>query len=160
VVTAVTGEGGSGGALALAVADRVLIAQRATYSVISPEGCSAILWGDAAAANAAARALHLTAGELLRLGVVDGVVTEPADGAGADPLAMIDNVGAALARTLAELCARPVDELLRERREKFREIGAAGYTSARRDQAPAARPAPSATRPLQPTLTAAGKAVV
>ena len=151
VVTVVTGEGGSGGALALAVADRVLMAERATYSVISPEGCSAILWGDAGAADEAARALHLTARELLRLGVVDGVVREPAGGAGADPLAMMDGLAAALVQTLAELSDRPADKLLDERRGRFREIGGVGFTPARPEEAP--------TAGREPALVASGKAV-
>ncbi|MEV6848455.1 acetyl-CoA carboxylase, carboxyltransferase subunit beta [Actinoplanes sp. NPDC051411] len=159
VVTAVTGEGGSGGALALAVADRVLIAEHGIYSVISPEGCSSILWGDAGVAETAARALHLTAGDLLRLGVVDAVVPEPVGGAGGDATTMIENVGAALAHTLAELCARPVDELLHERRARFRQIGADGFTTARADEAIVVRPAPAGPRTPRPALTAAGKAV-
>ncbi|HEY0803437.1 MAG TPA: acetyl-CoA carboxylase carboxyltransferase subunit alpha, partial [Pseudonocardiaceae bacterium] len=123
VVTVVTGEGGSGGALALAVADRVLMFERATYSVISPEGCSAILWGDAAKAAEAARALRITASELLDLGVVDGALPEPTGGAAADPAAMIATLAAAVARTLDELCDIDPDALLPARRARFRSFG-------------------------------------
>ncbi|HEX4831673.1 MAG TPA: acetyl-CoA carboxylase, carboxyltransferase subunit beta [Trebonia sp.] len=123
VVTVVTGEGGSGGALALAVADRVLMLERSTYSVISPEGCSAILWGDAASAPAAARALRITARELLGLGLVDGVVPEPAGGAAADPQAMVAGLGQAVARVVAELRGTAGDALVRRRRERYRSFG-------------------------------------
>lgn len=136
IVTVVTGEGGSGGALALAVADRVLMVEGATYSVITPEGCSAILWGDAGYADDAARALRMTARELLRLGVVDGVVPEPESGAGANPSAMIQNLATALSSALAQLAVRPAEQLMRDRRDKFRAIGAAGFTT----EAPALRP--------------------
>ena len=123
VVTVVTGEGGSGGALALAVADRVLMLERSTYSVISPEGCSAILWGDAASAPAAARALRITARELLAMGLIDGVLPEPADGAAADPEAMVARFGQAVARVIAELRGADGDALVRERRQRFRSVG-------------------------------------
>jgi acetyl-CoA carboxylase carboxyl transferase subunit beta len=164
VVTVVTGEGGSGGALALAVADRVLIAERATYSVITPEGCSAILWGDAGSADEAARALRMTARELLRLGVVDGVVPEPAIGAGADPAGMMINVGAALSRTLAQLTSEPVEQLMRDRRDKFRSIGATGFTAVtRREQSPerpAIRPPRPVTEPRRPVPAVVERVVV
>ncbi|HUY45932.1 MAG TPA: acetyl-CoA carboxylase carboxyltransferase subunit alpha [Streptosporangiaceae bacterium] len=125
VVTVITGEGGSGGALAVAVADRVLMLERATYSVISPEGCSAILWGDAKAAPEAARALRITARDLLALGVVDGVVPEPAGPAAPDAQALAEAVRAALAQALAEVRDLGPDALLRARRRRFRSFGAA-----------------------------------
>jgi acetyl-CoA carboxylase carboxyl transferase beta subunit/acetyl-CoA carboxylase carboxyl transferase alpha subunit len=122
VVAVITGEGGSGGALALAVADRVLMFENSIYSVISPEGCAAILWeaGDAARA---ASALRLTAADLLRLGVVDGVVPEPPAGAHTDPSAAADVLGAVLRSALAELARVPADQLVARRRERLRRIG-------------------------------------
>jgi acetyl-CoA carboxylase carboxyl transferase subunit beta len=130
VITVVVGEGGSGGALALAVADRVLIAERGTYSVISPEGCSAILWGDAASAAVAARALRITAHELLAMGVVDGVIPEPAGGAQADPAAMTELLRAALVTELDALSGTGATVLLRRRRERFRRFGDGGFRAA------------------------------
>src|SRR5205823_12380140 len=103
IVTVVTGEGGSGGALALATSDRVLMMENAYYSVISPEGCATILFKDAAAAPRAAKALRITSPELLRLGVMDAVVPEPEEGAQADPLAAGANLRAALVAALEEL---------------------------------------------------------
>jgi acetyl-CoA carboxylase carboxyl transferase subunit beta len=125
VVAAVTGEGGSGGALALAVADRVLIGENGVYSVISPEGCAAILWKDPAAAPAAAEALRLGPAELLALGVVDEIVPEPPGGAHTDPAAAAELLRAALHRALAELRGRKPDELRHERGRRFRRFGTA-----------------------------------
>jgi acetyl-CoA carboxylase carboxyl transferase beta subunit/acetyl-CoA carboxylase carboxyl transferase alpha subunit len=126
VVTVVTGEGGSGGALALATSDRVLMMENAYYSVISPEGCSTILFKDASAAPRAARALRITSPELLRLGVMDGVVPEPDGGAQADPAAAGTNLRAALVTSLTELLALDTDVLLAQRYERFRKFGAPG----------------------------------
>lgn len=123
VVAAVVGEGGSGGALALAVADRVLISAGGVYSVISPEGCAAILWKNPEAARAAAAALRLDPRELLRLGVVDGVVPEPPDGAHSDPAKAAALLGDALTETLSELVPWDPDRLLRARAERFRRFG-------------------------------------
>ncbi|MGW7537841.1 carboxyltransferase subunit alpha [Amycolatopsis sp. NPDC054798] len=120
-VAVVLGEGGSGGALALAVADRVLMCSGAVYSVISPEGCAAILWRDAAAAPEAARALRMDARQLLRMGLVDGVIPEPEGGAQADHLAAANRLRDAVAAALAEL---PAAELLERRHRRFRRIGA------------------------------------
>jgi acyl-CoA carboxylase subunit beta len=125
-VTVVTGEGGSGGALALATSDRVLMMENAYYSVISPEGCSTILFKDATAAPRAARALRITSPELLRLGVMDAVVPEPAGGAQEDPAAAGDNLRAALVASLTELLPLAADELLAQRYERFRKFGAPG----------------------------------
>jgi acyl-CoA carboxylase subunit beta len=125
-VTVVTGEGGSGGALALATSDRVLMMENAYYSVISPEGCSTILFKDAAAAPRAAKALRITCRDLLRLGVMDAVVPEPGGGAQEDPAAAGANLRVALVAMLAELLARGTDELLTERYERFRKFGAPG----------------------------------
>ncbi|MFC4147512.1 acetyl-CoA carboxylase carboxyltransferase subunit alpha [Micromonospora mangrovi] len=125
VVAVVTGEGGSGGALAMAVADRVLMLEHAVYSVISPEGCAAILWPDSSAAPQAARALRLTAPDLCRLGVVDEVVPEPAPAAHHDPSTAADLLRAALSANLAPLLDVPPATLVRRRRQRFRRYGAA-----------------------------------
>ncbi|NES13049.1 MULTISPECIES: acetyl-CoA carboxylase carboxyltransferase subunit alpha [unclassified Micromonospora] len=125
VIAVVTGEGGSGGALALAVADRVLMLEHAVYSVISPEGCAAILWPDSSAAPQAARALRLTAADLCRLGVVDEVVPEPRPAAHGDPAAAADLLGRALAANLTALLDVPPATLVRRRRQRFRRYGAA-----------------------------------
>jgi acetyl-CoA carboxylase carboxyl transferase subunit beta len=123
IVTVITGEGGSGGALALAVADRVLMLERATYSVISPEGCSAILWGTAGSAADAARALRITARELLDMGLVDGVLPEPPGGAAADPQAAVTTFRHTVARAVAELREVDAHTLVAQRRQRFRGIG-------------------------------------
>jgi acyl-CoA carboxylase subunit beta len=123
VVAVVTGEGGSGGALALGVADRVLALGNAVYSVISPEGCAAILWRDAAAAPQAADALRLGARELLRHGVVDAVIPEPDGGAHRDPSLTIRLVRQAVTGTLYELTRLEPAHLVSERRRRFRQYG-------------------------------------
>ncbi|MFD0313951.1 acetyl-CoA carboxylase carboxyltransferase subunit alpha [Streptomyces flavalbus] len=123
VVSVVTGEGGSGGALALAVADRVLILQHAYYSVISPEGASTILFGTAEHAGRAAEALRLTPSDLLRLGVVDGIVPEPPDGAHTAPQTTALTVRSALVRTLAPLLESQGEQLVDARRERFDRFG-------------------------------------
>ncbi|WP_340682685.1 acetyl-CoA carboxylase, carboxyltransferase subunit beta [Amycolatopsis coloradensis] len=127
VVTVITGEGGSGGALALAVADRVLLCENATYSVISPEGCAAILWRSSAppAVSAAAEALQVGAKSLLSLGVVDGVVPEPQGGAHRDPAAASALVRDAVVCALRELHGRDSDALVAARRARFRRFGSA-----------------------------------
>ncbi|UQU67693.1 acetyl-CoA carboxylase carboxyl transferase subunit alpha [Couchioplanes caeruleus] len=124
VVSVVLSEGGSGGALGLAVADRVLMLENAFYSVISPEGCAAILWRDPAAAAIAAAELGLTAPRLLATGVVDGVVREPPGGAQADHFAAADALSAALRSVLADLRTRSTAELLESRHARFRRFGA------------------------------------
>jgi acyl-CoA carboxylase subunit beta len=124
VVTVITGEGGSGGALALGVADRVLMLQHAVYSVISPEGCAAILWPDRSAAPQAARALRLTAPDLCRLGVVDEIVPEPAAAAHDDPAETARRLRAALLANLLPLLDVPPAMLVRLRRQRFRRFGA------------------------------------
>jgi acetyl-CoA carboxylase carboxyl transferase subunit beta len=123
IVAVITGEGGSGGALALAVADRVLILANGIYSVISPEGCASILWKDTAAAPAAARALRLDARELLRLGIVDGVIAEPGEGADTDPAEAALRLRAALSAELGSLMTRAADRLVAGRYERFRAFG-------------------------------------
>ena len=123
VIAVVTGEGGSGGALAIGVADRVLMLEYAIYSVISPEGCAAILWGDAAKAAEAAELLRLTAPDLQRLRVIDGIVPEPVGGAHRN----WEETAAALRQVLRdhlwELKGKTPDQLLSARYEKFRKIG-------------------------------------
>lgn len=123
IIAAVIGEGGSGGALGIGVADRVLILENAYYSVISPEGCAAILWKDRAASPKAAEALKITAGHLKELGLVDEVVPEPLGGAHNDPVATATNLKAALLRNLAEVKSLTTTERLRTRYAKFRAFG-------------------------------------
>ncbi|MFG1841441.1 acetyl-CoA carboxylase carboxyltransferase subunit alpha [Micromonospora sp. NPDC049175] len=125
VLAVITGEGGSGGALALAVADRVLMLENAVYSVISPEGCAAILWPDRSAAPQAARALRLTAPDLCRLGVVDEVVPEPSTAAHDDPAETAHRLRAALLNNLLPLLDVPPAMLVRLRRQRFRRFGMA-----------------------------------
>lgn len=122
-VSIVIGEGGSGGALAIGVGNRVLILENAIYSVISPESCAAILWHDAAAAPQAAEALRLTAYDLLDLGVVDRVVDEPLGGAHKRPQEAMKLVAAALREELESLLPLSGDELLLQRQERFRNLG-------------------------------------
>ncbi len=123
VVAAVIGEGGSGGALGIGVADRVLILENAYYSVISPEGCAAILWKDRSAAPKAAEALKITARHLLELGLVDEVVPEPLGGAHTDPDATAEKLKGVLLKHLEELLAMPPADRLKRRYEKFRSFG-------------------------------------
>ncbi|WP_425571504.1 acetyl-CoA carboxylase, carboxyltransferase subunit beta [Pseudonocardia tropica] len=124
IVAVVTGEGGSGGALALAVADQVLACSDAVYSVISPEGCASILWQDAAQAPRAAAALQVDAASLLRLGVIDGVVPEPPGGAHTDPAATAHALADAVSVCLRRLDGVPAAELVHRRRARFRAFGA------------------------------------
>lgn len=126
IVTLVTGEGGSGGALALAVGDRVLMLENAYYSVISPEGCSTILFKDAAQAARAAEALRLTAPDLIRLGIMDAIVPEPDEGAHTDHVAASENVKAAIVSCLRELLDVPPATLLERRYDRFRAFGTPG----------------------------------
>ena len=124
MVAVITGEGGSGGALAIGMGNRVLMLEYAVYSVISPEGCAAILWGDAGKAPEAAEVMKITAPDLLRLGVIDGVVPEPVGGAHRDWDAAAGNLKAALREHLEELNRLAPEVLVTERYEKFRRIGA------------------------------------
>jgi acetyl-CoA carboxylase carboxyl transferase subunit alpha len=128
-IATITGEGGSGGALALAVADRVLMLENAIYSVISPEGCASIMWKDAGKKQQAAAALKYTAGDVRSLQCVDDVVCEPEGGSQNDPESAFAMVGERLRHHLAELRAQPIDRLLEERYRKFRNI-AQFYTTA------------------------------
>jgi acetyl-CoA carboxylase carboxyl transferase subunit alpha len=123
VVAVVTGEGGSGGALALGVADRVLMLEHAVYSVISPEGCAAILWEDASRARDAAEVLRITAPDLLKLGLIDGIVPEPPGGAHRNWPATALEIRRAVVGAFAELGRLPSGELVQQRYAKFRRMG-------------------------------------
>ncbi len=123
IICTITGEGGSGGALAIAMGNRVLMMENAIYSVITPEGCASIMWRDAEQRDLAAAALKLTAPELLRLGLIDGIVPEPAGGAHEDPTQAARALGAALARSLDELSPLSPAELRQHRYDRFRALG-------------------------------------
>jgi acetyl-CoA carboxylase carboxyl transferase subunit alpha len=123
IIAAVIGEGGSGGALGIGVADRVLILENAYYSVISPEACSAILWRDRRHAAEAAEALKLTARDLLKLEVVDEIIPEPEGGAHRDYDSVTANVGRALHQAVEQVSEIPIAELLEKRYQKFRRLG-------------------------------------
>jgi acetyl-CoA carboxylase carboxyl transferase subunit alpha len=123
IIVTITGEGGSGGALGIAVGDRVLLMENSVYSVISPEGCASILWRDAAKAELAAEALKITARELVDMDLVDGVVPEPEGGAHTDHERAAQLLDAVLFRSLTELSAIPLPELLERRYQRFRRMG-------------------------------------
>lgn len=123
-IAAVVGEGGSGGAVALAAANRVLMFEHAVYSVISPEGCASILWRTAEKAADAAEAMRITAQDLKRLGVIDEIVAEPVGGAHRSPSTAIDALGAAIGKSLDSLSRLSRDQVKQERRQKFLAMGA------------------------------------
>ena len=123
VITTVIGEGGSGGALGLGVGNRVYMLENAVYSVISPESCAAIIWRDAGKAELAAAALRLTATDLERLKLIDGVIKEPAAGAQEDTDAAAEALRSTLRSALRELCALAPEQLIADRYEKFRRMG-------------------------------------
>ncbi len=123
-VSVIIGEGGSGGALAIAVADRVLAMEYSIYSVISPEGCASILWKDASKASDAAEALKITARDLAEFGIVDDIIPEPLGGAHRDPLKAMDNFKEYVLKHLREVMKLKPDERLKKRREKYTSIGA------------------------------------
>jgi acetyl-CoA carboxylase carboxyl transferase subunit alpha len=126
IVVNVTGEGGSGGALAIAVGDRVNMLEHSVYSVISPEGCASILWRDAGRAEEAATAMKITAPDLAGFGVIDEIIPEPPGGAHSDWDAMFRAIDAVLARQLSDLSALSMDDLVNARYEKFRNMGRLG----------------------------------
>ena len=123
-VCAVIGEGGSGGALAIGIGNRVLIMENAWYSVISPEGAASIIWKDSAKAPEAAEALKLTAPDLLELGIVEEVIPEPTGGAHLDVDAAAEALGEAVSRHLDELAEQSPQEWVRGRAARFRKLGA------------------------------------
>jgi acetyl-CoA carboxylase carboxyl transferase subunit alpha len=122
IIVTITGEGGSGGALAISVGNRVLMLENSIYSVISPEGCASIMWRDAGKRDAAAQAMQITAPDLIRFGIIDGIVAEPEGGAHTDHARMAANLGEVLAENLAELRRLSPEELVAARYEKFRNI--------------------------------------
>jgi len=123
MVAAVVGEGGSGGAVALASAERVLMFEHAVYSVISPEGCAGILWRTAEKASQAAEAMKVTAQDLAQLGVIDRIVPEPVGGAHRDPKAAAEALGAAIGEELDALAGKSAKQLRRLREDRFLAIG-------------------------------------
>ena len=126
IIAVVIGEGGSGGALGIGVADKVCVLENAYYSVISPEGCAAILWKDGSKAPEAAEVLKLTAQDLLKMGIIDEVILEPLGGAHRDPQKMSEILKEMINRNLNELKAKNTGELLKLRYRKFRNIGVVG----------------------------------
>jgi acetyl-CoA carboxylase carboxyl transferase subunit alpha len=124
IISVVIGEGGSGGALALGVADRILMFENSVYSVISPEGCAAILWKDASQRERAAEALKITSDDLLRLGLVDEIIPEPVGGAHFDPEEAGESLRASLIRQMGELRKVKADKLIKRRHDKFAAMGA------------------------------------
>lgn len=124
IVAVIIGEGGSGGALALGIGDRVLMLEHSIYSVISPEGCAAILWETAERAVEAADALKITAQNLLDMNIIDEIIPEPVGGAHRDPIRMAESVGQVILKHLTHLENLPIDEILKERYEKIRRVGA------------------------------------
>ena len=128
-VAVILGEGGSGGAIAIATANRVLMLEHAIYSVISPEGAASILWHDTAKAQDAATNMKITAEDLMRFGVIDEIVPEPVGGAHRDPAAAIAATGTAIGNALADLSGLDRDAVRRQRREKFLNIGRAPVTA-------------------------------
>ena len=126
VIAVIVGEGGSGGAVALAAANRVLMLEHSIYSVISPEGCASILWRSADRAADAAEAMKITSAALLRLGVIHGIVYEPVGGAHRDPATTITRLGSAIAGELAELSGLTPVQLRADRRAHFMKIGTSG----------------------------------
>jgi acetyl-CoA carboxylase carboxyl transferase subunit alpha len=123
VIAVVIGEGGSGGALGVAVGNRVYMLQNAWYSVISPESCAAIIYRDSARAPEAAAALKITAPDLLKLGLIDGIIPEPGEGAHTDPDAAAEAVRTTLRASLAELANLTAKQLINDRYDKFRKMG-------------------------------------
>lgn len=123
IIACVIGEGGSGGALAIGVADRIVMLEHAIYSVASPEAAASIIWRDAAKAPDAARAMRITAQDLLELGIIDEIVPEPSGGAHTDPATMVATLGDAIRRHLNQLLMFDIETLLQKRYERYRAIG-------------------------------------
>ena len=129
LISVVIGEGGSGGAVAFATANRVAMLEHSVYSVISPEGCASILWKDAEKMREAAEALRLTAQDLQKLGIIDRIVKEPMGGAQRAPKEAIDAVGKAIEAMLKELSGKKPEALVKDRRQKFLEMGSKGLAA-------------------------------
>jgi len=129
LIAVIIGEGGSGGAVAFATANRIAMLEHSIYSVISPEGCASILWKDSEKMREAAEALRLTAQDLQKLGVIDRIIKEPLGGAQRNPKETIETVGRALEAMLKELSGKKPDALIKDRRQKFLEMGAKGLAA-------------------------------
>ena len=129
LISVIIGEGGSGGAVAFATANRLVMLEHSIYSVISPEGCASILWKDAEKMREAADALRLTAQDLRNLGICDQIIPEPKGGAHRDGKATMQAVGSTLGKLLDELCTKSPDGLMKDRRQKFLDIGTKGLAS-------------------------------
>ena len=129
LVSVIIGEGGSGGAVAFATANRIAMLEHSIYSVISPEGCASILWKDAEKMREAAEALKLTAQDLRKLGVIDAIIPEPLGGAQRERDETIRSVGDEIARLLGELQGRKPADLIRDRRQKYLDMGARGLAA-------------------------------
>ena len=129
LISVIIGEGGSGGAVAFATANRLVMLEHSIYSVISPEGCASILWKDAEKMREAAEALRLTAQDLKNLGICDQIIPEPKGGAHRDGKATMQVVGSTLEKLLDELCTKSPDGLMKDRRQKFLDVGTKGLTS-------------------------------
>ena len=129
LISVIIGEGGSGGAVAFATANRLVMLEHSIYSVISPEGCASILWKDAEKMREAAEALRLTAQDLATLGICDQIIAEPKGGAHRDPKSTMQAVGQTLAKLLDELGRKKPDSLMQDRRQKFLDIGTKGLAS-------------------------------
>ena len=129
LVSVIVGEGGSGGAVAFATADKVAMLEHSVYSVISPEGCASILWKDAEKMREAAEALRLTAQDLKTLGVIDRIIEEPIGGAQRDKTSTIASVGSAIEEMIEDLAKLPSDKLIEQRRQKFLQIGSKGLAA-------------------------------
>lgn len=123
IVAAIIGEGGSGGAVAIATANRILMLEHSIYSVISPEGAASIIWRDSAKKEEAATAMKITAQDLDELGIIDGIVTEPIGGAHRDPKSVIEALGTAIALTLTEFDGMPPERIRRQRQDRFLQMG-------------------------------------
>lgn len=124
IISVVIGEGGSGGALAISVADRMLMLEYSIYSVISPEGCAAILWDDPAKTSEAAESLCLTSKNLLKLGMIEGIISEPSGGAHHNPMEMAESVSLTICKQLSALESIPPEERVKQRYARLRKIGA------------------------------------
>jgi len=133
IIATIIGEGGSGGALGVGVADRIFILENAYYSVISPEGCASILWRNSVKAPEAANALKITGKHLLKFGIVDEIIGEPQGGAHRDPESVANELKKTLSRMIKELSSLPKKDLLDARYEKFRKIGE--FTEEKKDDA-------------------------